>query len=102
MKKNIHFMLFLWVSFLLVPCSSLFSQSLSGSISFFKGGKELKKVAPPVQNSPILKLDAFDIIGCWSGLSEIGTDGQEDINTVFPGGAHYVWFNSDGTYYQQD
>lgn len=102
MKKNIHFMLFLWVSFLLVPCSSLFSQSLSGSISFFKGGKELKKVAPPVQNSPILKLDAFDIIGCWSALSEIGTDGQEDINTVFPEGAHYVWFNSDGTYYQQD
>lgn len=102
MKKDLCFSSHLWTFLLLFYSSGLFSQPSSGTMSFFNRGEGLEKVAPPMFGSPVLKSNAFDFVGCWSAISEIGTNGEEEINSIFPEGSRYLWFNSDGTYYQSD
>lgn len=93
-------LLFIWI--LLVFCVHMSAQSDSNSISFFKERKNHKPITPPEQSNSNLRFGGIDIVGCWSALSEIGTDGEDEINTVFPENVHYVWFNSDGSYYQSE
>lgn len=93
-------LLFIWI--LSVFCAHMSAQSDSNSISFFKERKNHKPITPPEQSNSNLRFGGIDIVGCWSALSEIGTDGEDEINTVFPENVHYVWFNSDGSYYQSE
>ena len=97
----ILFALGLWLS--LTPQAWGQERNEQGISFIYKGIKSPEKFAPSEGQSPLTRTDeTFDLTGCWSCLSEVGSaGGGMSLNTHLPEGYLLIWFNADGTYYQQ-
>ena len=95
------FALGLWLS--LTPQAWGQERNEQGISFIYKGIKSPEKFAPSEGQSPLTRTDeTFDLTGCWSCLSEVGSaGGGMSLNTHLPEGYLLIWFNADGTYYQQ-
>ena len=97
----ILFALGLWLS--LTPQAWGQERNEQGISFIYKGIESPKKFFQPEGQPPQTRADEmFDLTGCWSCLSEVGSaGGGMSLNTHLPEGYLLIWFNADGTYYQQ-
>ena len=95
------FALGLWLS--LTPQAWGQERNEQGISFIYKGIESPKKFFQPEGQPPQTRADEmFDLTGCWSCLSEVGSaGGGMSLNTHLPEGYLLIWFNADGTYYQQ-